>query len=254
MRTEIGPPLTFDDAGPAVARKHVSPARVAVAVTVAAWAGLFWFIWLTGRVVFYLGTRTHWVVPLGAIVLTVAFFGRAASLRSARIEGITRRDAAVLAVFLVPVVLLLSLPPAALGAFAVGRRSTFSTGFASTASAEIPPTGDLSMVAVAGALVNRETMKALVGRAGSLVSFTGFVSRESSEPATEFLLNRFVITCCVADAIDTQVRVANVPPGQFKPNEWVRVTGKLYPLGREVIVDASSVTPVKRPHRPYLNP
>jgi uncharacterized repeat protein (TIGR03943 family) len=86
------------------------------------------------------------------------------------------------------------------------------------------------------------------------VSFTGFVSRESSEPATEFLLNRFVITCCVADAIDTQVRVANAPPGQFKPNEWVRVTGKLYPLGREVIVDASSVTPVKRPHRPYLNP
>jgi hypothetical protein len=34
----------------------------------------------------------------------------------------------------------------------------------------------------------------------------------------------------------------------------VRVTGALYPVEREVIVDASRVVSVPRPKDPYLNP
>jgi hypothetical protein len=34
----------------------------------------------------------------------------------------------------------------------------------------------------------------------------------------------------------------------------VEVTGPIYPLGREVIVDAQQVTEVDRPDRPYLTP
>lgn len=249
-------PLTLDSAVTTHGgSKRLSPARTAVAVAVGAWAGLFWFVLLSGRISLYLGTRTNWVVPAGAAILTAAFVGRALSLRVAEPEPIARRDAIALSVLVLPVVLLLALPPASLGSYAVGRRSAGAGGaFASTAGAAIPEQGDISMVSVASALADRDTMKVLVQRAGSVVSFTGFISRQPDEPATEFLLNRFVITCCVADAIDTQVRVANAPPGEFKSDEWVRVTGKLYPLGREVIVDASAVTGVARPDHPYLNP
>jgi len=46
----------------------------------------------------------------------------------------------------------------------------------------------------------------------------------------------------------------NVTPGRFDENDWVRVRGQIFPLGREVIVTADSVEEVPRPDRPYLTP
>lgn len=97
-------------------------------------------------------------------------------------------------------------------------------------------------------------MHALVKRAGEQVSFTGFVTTDSTTPANEFVLTRFLISCCVADALSATVRVVGAPPGKFKEDQWVRVEGAMYPLGREVIVDASEVVGVNRPKHPYLNP
>jgi uncharacterized membrane protein YcgQ (UPF0703/DUF1980 family) len=61
------------------------------------------------------------------------------------------------------------------------------------------------------------------------------------------------VSCCVADATVAQVRVVNVTPGAFEDNEWVEVTGTIYPIGREVIVNASTIRGVPRPERPYLS-
>jgi uncharacterized repeat protein (TIGR03943 family) len=97
-------------------------------------------------------------------------------------------------------------------------------------------------------------MQALVNRAGTRVSFVGFVALRDGMPADEFMLTRFIISCCVADALTVQVRVIGAPPGKFHKDRWVRVTGTMYPLGREVVVDASEVVPVERPAHPYLNP
>ncbi|MGH2636213.1 MAG: hypothetical protein ACRDHU_08730, partial [Actinomycetota bacterium] len=56
-----------------------SPERVAGALVIAAWAALFWFLLLSGRDAFYLSTRTEWIVPVAAIILTAAAIGRLAS-------------------------------------------------------------------------------------------------------------------------------------------------------------------------------
>jgi len=50
------------------------------------------------------------------------------------------------------------------------------------------------------------------------------------------------------------VRVVNVPPGRFAPDDWVSVTGRIYPLGNEILVDASAVQAIPQPERPYLTP
>ena len=68
------------------------------------------------------------------------------------------------------------------------------------------------------------------------------------------MLSRYVVTCCTADASVVQVRVVNVTPGLFVPDDWIEVRGQLYPIGREVIVVASSIEEVPRPDRPYLTP
>jgi uncharacterized membrane protein YcgQ (UPF0703/DUF1980 family) len=62
------------------------------------------------------------------------------------------------------------------------------------------------------------------------------------------------VTCCTADATVVQVRVVNVTPGRFGPDDWIEVKGRIYPIGREVIVLASSIEEVTRPDRPYLTP
>ncbi len=86
------------------------------------------------------------------------------------------------------------------------------------------------------------------------MSFTGFVTKELGSPADEFVLTRFMVSCCVADALSVQVRVVGAPPGDVKADDWVRVSGAIYPLEQEAILDADEVVKVARPQRPYLNP
>ncbi len=237
----------------ATTRSSLSPSRVAAAVVLASWGALFWWLLIAERSALYLSSRTDWVVPVGAVILTIATIGRLASLRVDDPRPLTGRDWAVFGLLLFPVVATAALPPASLGSFAASRRSSFvSAGFAS--SVDDVAAGELSLVDVAGALRSGEAMRALVERAGERVSFIGFVDREPGMPADEFVLTRFLVSCCVADALSVQVRVVGAPPGEFAKDDWVRVSGNIYPLGREVIVDASEVVGVPRPKRPYLTP
>ncbi len=230
-----------------------SARRIATTFTLAAWAGLFWFLMASDRTSFYLSSRTDWLVPVGAVTLTLAAVGRCLSLRSAEPEPLRRSDAWSIGLIVVPVVFVLGLPPASLSSFAASRRSSFSSAGFTTSAAELQE-GELSLADVAGALRSEEAMNALVDRAGEEVTFTGFVTRESAMPADEFVLTRFLISCCVADALSVEARVVGAPPGEFEQDEWVRVKGNFYPLGGEVIVDASEVVKVPRPKKPYLNP
>lgn len=239
----------------AVARRRWSSSRVAGSLVLAAWAGLFWFLWLTGRDAYYLSTRTEWIVPVAVVLLTVATAGRIASARVTSPQPLSARELWIMGLMVVPVVLVLASPPATLGTFSAGKRAAFAgTGFA--ASASDIGSGELTLVDVAMGQTRRDAERALAARAGETVRFVGFVSRRDDTPADEFLLTRYIVTCCVADATIAQLRVVNVTPGLFQDEDWVEVTGTIYPLGREVIVDAGSgsIVRVERPERPYLTP
>ena len=68
---------------------------------------------------------------------------------------------------------------------------------------------------------------------------------EEPGEADRFQLTRFVITCCVADATISYVTVVDATPGTFSTDEWVRVSGPIYPLGIERL---------ESPEEPYLTP
>jgi uncharacterized repeat protein (TIGR03943 family) len=226
---------------------------VAGTVVLGAWAFLFWFLLISGRDALYLSTRTDWVVPVAAVLLTAATIGRLASARVSTSEPLRAREAWIMGVMVVPVVLVLVAPPATLGTFSAGKRSGFAgTGFA-TSAGDIGE-GELTLVDVAAGQTTPEGELALAARAGETVNFVGFVVRRDDTPADEILLTRYVVSCCAADAAVAQVRVVNVTPGEFEPDDWVEVTGPIYPLGREVILDAEQVVEVERPDRPYLTP
>ena len=226
---------------------------MAAGLVLAAWAGLFWFLLVTGRWSLYLSTRTFWVVPTGAALLTIAAVLRLASARTTSREPLSPSASWTLGVIAVPVVLILALPPATLSGYALGRRAGF-VGSGVSVSADDIASGELSFIDVAAAQTSKAGMIALRARAGDQVTLEGFVWRETGTAADEILLTRYVITCCVADATSAQVLVVNVPPGRFQADDWVSVTGRIYPLGRQIIVDASQVTGIPQPRRPYLTP
>ncbi len=229
-----------------------SASRVGGGVVLSAWAALFWFLLVSGRDAFYLSTRTMWVVPVAATLLSAATIGRLATARSRRPEPLGRRELGVMVAMVVPVLLIVALPPATLGSFSASKRAAFSGAGVEASPSEIA-SGDLTLVDVAAAQTSPEGERALAARAGETVTFVGFVTRYDDTPADEFLLTRYVVSCCVADAMVAQVRVVNVTPGAFADGDWVEVAGSIYPLGREVIVDASTVSAVARPPRPYLS-
>ena len=234
-------------------RPAVSPKRVATAAILGGWASLFWFLLVADRTLLFLSSRTAWVVPVGATILTLAFLGRVMSLRAAHEEPFTRSEALGYLVLILPVLVVFVLPPTALTSYAASRRSGISGAGFVTSAGDVA-SGDLSLVDLAGAMRTDEGQAALADRAGDEVSFTGLVSRDASTPADEFTLTRFVVSCCVADALSVQVRVASVPPGRFEKDQWVRVTGNFYPLAQEAIVDATEIVEVQRPKKPYISP
>jgi uncharacterized repeat protein (TIGR03943 family) len=231
-----------------------SNSRLADSAVLAAWAVFFWLLILDDRIPLYLSPRTAWLVPVGAAVFSVAAGGRLLSARTDHREPLTRKSSIQLAVFAVPLILMVALPPATLGSFAATRRTGFLVQGLAPGSPENLSTGDLSLVDLAGALRTPRGTRQLAKRAGDRVSFVGFVSRDPADSADEFTLNRFVITCCPGDALTVSVRVTGAPSGKFKPDTWVRITGALYALGQEAIVQASGVEGVDRPNHPYLSP
>ena len=68
------------------------------------------------------------------------------------------------------------------------------------------------------------------------------------------MLTRYIVTCCVADATVAQVRIVGLPPGNYPTDEWLQVTGAVYPVGREVLVAADTVQQIPVPSEPYLTP
>ena len=232
------------------ATRRWSPTRIAAAVVLGVWGGLFWYLLVSGRTSLYLSSRTAWVVPTGAAILTVAFLGRLATARTAGAERLRPRTAWGLGFVVLPAVIILALPPTALGSFAASRRS-LSAGFASAPA--IQPGETVTLPAVAAGMWSDDARRALVSRAGSRVTFEGIVVKREGMPADEFILTRFIVSCCVADALSVEVRVVGTPPGRFEQDQWVRVTGTFYPVGHDVVVDASQVQPIPQPDNPYLN-
>ncbi|MDX6256531.1 MAG: hypothetical protein QOJ11_2865 [Frankiales bacterium] len=152
-----------------------------------------------------------------------------------------------------PLLVLLVVAPGPLGASAAStaQRAVTPQGGA------YPPVGAKVDGAVPMTLAEY-TSRAVDDDAHSLtgvpVRLVGFVAK--AKDGNGFLLSRFTIFCCAADAEIEQIRILGA--SSPAPNTWVAVTGT-WPVtsaaaasGESVpTLTASSVVAVKRPHAPY---
>jgi uncharacterized repeat protein (TIGR03943 family) len=216
--------------------------RVRLAVLLS-WAAFFVVLWATGTSVRYLGTRTQWVVPFGALTLVAAsvIAWRTPSRRTPLSLG----EGVGLAILLIPLAGVLLMPHAQLGAYAASRKTT---NFFPAAKPKPPATPrDVSLLDIR--VADAEPSFAVVSHIGDglRVRLRGIVLHRR---AGAFDLGRFLITCCLADASPIWVPVAWAGP--VKSGGWVDVTGTLRKRGGHLVIAGDRVAPTHAPSDPYL--
>jgi putative membrane protein len=229
-------------------------ARLGVLV---AWSCVFAWLWFSGDVLRYLGPRTSWVVTFGAVALggaTLAYAYFSAHSRAPE-RALSRREAGGLAALVVPILLVILLSSASLGALAASRKLT-SRGIDldSLAASLSSNARDTSFLELKAASENADTESQLNIHPGQQVNLLGFVSKAAPSPAGPFQLSRFYITCCVADSIPVGVTVyPTLTRGSYSTDAWLTVKGALAKQGSNYVVKAESIRHVSEPKNPYLS-
>ena len=159
---------------------------------------------------------------------------------------------------LAPILAIAIVVPKPLGAFAANRAAATLPMPARADFGPLPPPS------AAGGPVDL-TLKEFVGRAvydrgrslqATPVRLTGFVTPQAGGGG--FLLTRFIVTCCAADARPLRVAVRGLAPPWPAADTWLEVTGTWHPQTRTaedqrpVILDASEFRPIPAPASPYL--
>jgi uncharacterized repeat protein (TIGR03943 family) len=236
-------------------------ATYARALVLAVWAAFFIGLWATGETSRYLGPRTYWVVPFGA--LTLGFAALAYGLyafRSPRRDQLRLTEAAGLFAMIVPVFAVLLVPRAELGALAASRKATSRSFTAQQLAKERKPDvakqsskfDTESLMDVAAAAADPAYATNLGLEEGSRVRLFGFVMAGSAVDGASFELARFVISCCAADAVPVRVPVDSGDLDTPQADTWLTVVGGLSKQGSNYLVEAEELKSAPAPDDPYM--
>ena len=151
--------------------------------------------------------------------------------------------------FLIPIVIGLALPERGLNALAALQRGAGDPAMAAELAAqqqlaearEEQGYGWTTVLGVAQRLNAPEAQK---------VGALGFVVRNEKAPADQFLLVRFLISCCAADASPMAVPVKWPEAHTLENNQWVKVFGRTDLKAKALIAD--KVEPAREPANPYM--
>jgi uncharacterized repeat protein (TIGR03943 family) len=165
----------------------------------------------------------------------------------------------------VPVVCIALVPIVPLGADAVGDRASNEVLGRTQVATGPADGGEVDQDAVDGGAVTlldfvSRTVNDLTNPYPEPVTLVGFVTDDPTVP-DGFVLARFVVSCCAADALPLLVRVDWA--GQVPPREsWVEVTGEHVPAPAalpqserpevaNIVLRATEVIPIPEPSQPY---
>ena len=246
-----------------VGRRAAAAMRAAVVLALAAVLAMRY---LDGSLGYFINLRYGWltVVAVGCLVLLAAALLAAALIRTGR--GTAERvpmpwmGAALLAV---PVLLAL-VPPRPLGTDAMATRALqigsvpATAGLASTSELEVGAADAPRTVLDWLVLFDQEAVGGgdLSRFAGQSARVRGFVYRDERFPAGTFMVSRFLLSCCAADAAPIGLAV-RWPDADFLDDDaWVWVSGEFSVetfLGERMpVLVGAEVTAADQPPQPYL--
>lgn len=213
------------------------------------WAGFFFYLWLSGASTRFIGPRTSWVVPFGAIVLGLTAAAQVVTMRWRSATGVGAGEALGMLLLIAPMLVLVAVPDAGLGSLAASRK-TSGEGIAGLTSILPPedPDHEISFADIHWASESEEyAVKAGISE-GLEMDLEGFVTGAGEG---SFSLTRFYVSCCAADAVPYSVTVES--PDHYEDDTWLRVSGWLGKAGDEYVLIPDVIEPIDVPKDPYLS-
>jgi putative membrane protein len=161
----------------------------------------------------------------------------------------------VLAVIAVPLVLGTLIPSRPLGSSAVGGSISLSAVSITTASTFTSDPMQWNVLDWLRAFNKGDDINSFNGKQADVI---GFVYREATFGSDQFMIARFTVSCCVADASAIGLPVVWDKAQDFTQDTWVEVKGA-FQVGEfrgdtVPMLKASSVAQVEQPAHPYLYP
>ena len=93
---------------------------------------------------------------------------------------------------------------------------------------------------------------------GQNANVTGFVYHDNRLSTGHFMVSRFAITCCVADAFAIGMVVQAPAEDVYSDNTWINVKGPVQSIvvggNKMPLIVSASINPVQPPVQPYLFP
>ncbi len=223
----------------------------------------------SGTVAFYINQRFEWLILVGALIylalaLTLIYTvlnpgskTLAQTLTSQPRSAFASWSAVLL--LAVPAIVGALAPARPLGASAIGARGIgLQSAPASAAGAALkrPVNGPRTILDWLREMSSTPDPAAL---AGQQVDVVGFVYRDDPRfEKTQFMVSRFSVSCCVADAAALGLIVETDARDSLKQDQWVRVVGRFttgkFANSDIAIVKAEKIEPTEQPAQPYLYP
>jgi uncharacterized repeat protein (TIGR03943 family) len=169
------------------------------------------------------------------------------------------------ALVLLPIVLGIAVPPQPLGASALGNRELNAGLNQSTMPGILNGVADkaaadktiLDWWKLFRASADLKSDPAILGQEANVVGFV-YQDQEGRYGAEHFMVVRYAVSCCVADAAAMGLVVAWPGASEWANDQWVEVRGVFAPSTLESwqmpILVADEVTPIDLPEQPYLYP
>jgi uncharacterized repeat protein (TIGR03943 family) len=224
--------------------------------------------YFSGKLFYYIGPRFSWLTLLAIgclLALAVASFVafRAKTAHDHEHDHHDHDHAHdspslwPLMVVAVPLLLGFVIPARPLGASAIGSRGVSTdVGLASDKATRLTIVSSERNILDWVRLINNTTDPAELN--GQEANVLGFVYRDPRFADNQFMVARFTLTCCVADALAIGIVVTDDNAQQFTQDTWVQVKGT-FTVGdldgkAMPVLLADEITPVPEPEQPYLFP
>lgn len=220
---------------------------------------------VSGTLYFYINERFTWLVVLGGVCLLV--LAVVAWPSKSHVHSHTERahdhnhsySSWPLLIVSVPLVLGFLVPSRPLDSSALDTRGLTTNallGASGQQGIELNQPSDQRNVLDWVRAFNYATDPAIY--AGEQADVVGFVYKDARLPEGQFLVGRFAVSCCVADAFAVGMIVQSDDAGRWAANQWVHVNGVVQVGALDgaavPVIVAESIKEVSVPPQPYLFP
>ncbi len=217
-------------------------------------------VFLLPLIVAFLGLSATVILPMYFMVIVIGLT-RLPQFHSEQNEQPQHSEIPGTALILlaIPLILGVFVPPRPLSTSALSTRgmslsAPVSIGQQSIQTMEIAP-DDRTVLDWIKIFNYEKDLSSYLGKSANVI---GFVYHDSRLKTGQFMVGRFVITCCAADAFAIGMAVDWPESANLVDNSWVNVKGTVDVLtidGQKVpVIHAQAVNPIQAPEQPYLYP